>query len=126
MKQVVFLGTSGASRGGLMVGISVQSKESFLKGIERWHERVGNQRISDYQYPTSRFAFVDGFDSKLFKNMAVSEFEAVFTEDDRKRLGRLLEYGGSKYGQKYPVFLKAIYQKYGYEYKEEEINATTV
>lgn len=126
MKQVVFLGTSGASRGGLMVGISVHGKENFLKGIERWNERVGKGSISSYSFPSCRFAFVDGFDSKLFKNMTIEEFEAVFTEDDRKRLGRLLEYGGSRYGQKYPVFLKAIYQKYGYEFKEAEDNAETV
>jgi hypothetical protein len=118
MGEAVFLMTWGTQRGGLGVGIGVQSKEKFLKDVDAWNEK--QQAAKWVSYPKYRYAFMDGQISQLFKNMTVTEFEAIFNEADRKRLGMLLEYGRKTYGDKYPVFLKAVYLKYGYEYTESK------
>lgn len=107
--QVVFLNTSNASRGGLLAGIGVMTKEAFLTSVEEGFER--NKDAFRYSLPCDRFAFIDGEKSLKFKNMELSVFEEVFTEADIERLRLALEYGKSY--DKYPHFRKAVYLKYG-------------
>lgn len=107
--QIVFLSTWGTSRGGLSVDVTLLSKEQFFNEVDKWNEGIIEGKY--YYYPTWRFAVIDGHRSRLFKSIAVGEFEKMFNEAERERLGKLLEYRKGEY----PVFLKAIYLKYGYE-----------
>ncbi|MFD9628659.1 hypothetical protein [Peribacillus muralis] len=113
--EVVFIDAAAGSRGGLLTSLHVITKETFLKQIEAWNER---QEGKSYRhYPSCRYAFVDGPFSQKFKHMSLADFETIFTEEDRSRLGKLLEYGTGY--DKYPMFLKAVYLKYGYKGEEE-------
>lgn len=114
MRTVLFLNTGNTSRGGLYVSVGIMDKETFLKHIDKWHEYTQERNI--HYFPTFRYAYLNGSGASNFKGMSLSEFEVIFTADDIKRLGRLLEI--QKY-TKYPVFKKEIYIKYGYN-KEEK------
>lgn len=109
MRTVLFLNTGNTSRGGLYVSVGIMDKETFLKKVAEWHEHFKGKSYTTF--PTYRYAYLNGSGASNFKGMSLSEFEAIFTADDIKRLGRLLEI--QKY-TKYPVFRKEIYAKYGY------------
>lgn len=107
-KEVVFIDAWKTQRGGLGVGMNIRSKEGFLADIDAWNEKKASGRIY-WSYPTPRYATVDGSHSQSFKDMYLSEFEAMFTPEEIKRLGRLMEYKPKNY----PVFRKEIYVKHG-------------
>jgi hypothetical protein len=109
MGEVAFIHAGKADRGGLKVAIKIQSKERFMEWVDEWNERNAGRHIGFYGYPKIRYAYIDGSYSELFKFMSINEFEAIFNEEDRKRLGRLLEYRKGDY----PIFLKEIYVKHG-------------
>jgi hypothetical protein len=108
-KEVVFIDTWKTQRGGLGVGMNLLSKEGFLKSMDEWNERKATGKIYSWSYPTIRYAYIDGATSKSSKDMYIGDFERIFSEDEIKRLGRVMEY---KKGE-YPVFRKEIYVKHG-------------
>lgn len=114
LSTVVFLNGTLASRGNLYSDIHVEDKEQFLRRIEAWNERVGTESPF-YSYPSCMYAFLNGLAAASLNVMTVKEFEYIFNSEDIQRLGRLLEYGGPY--NKWPVFNREIYLKYGYEYK---------
>jgi hypothetical protein len=108
-KEVVFIDASNAARGGLMVGMHIRSKEGFLQWADGWNAKRSDNYISMYGMPKPRYAYVDGSYASNFKDLSLRQFEALFTEEDVKRLGRLMEYRKGEY----PIFLKEVYVKYG-------------
>jgi len=119
LKQVIFLDTNNARRGGLMVEIGLLSKSSFLNWVDTVNDHLCHinnypfiSRLANYR---CRYAVVDGNKSSSFKGMSLAEFEEIFTPEDIERMGRFLSYQdkSSKYGATYPIFLKEVYVKHG-------------
>lgn len=115
LADVLFIQAGRTSRGGLYSDIRVEDKECFVRGIEAWNQRLDETNNTYYSYPDCRYVFLNSTGAEKFKSMTVVEFEAIFSEEDRGRLGRLLEYG--RLGNTWPVFRKDVYLKHGHEFK---------
>jgi hypothetical protein len=109
MSNVVFIDASNTQRGGLAVGMHIRSKEGFLQWADAWNKKYEDKPVPMWCMPKPRYAYVDGGYSSNFKELSLRQFEALFTEEEIKRLGRLLEYRKGDY----PIFLKEIYVKHG-------------
>lgn len=110
--DVVFLKVTNGSRGGVLNGMRILSKEAFLQELDAWNERVADSPFTGF--PKYLFGRVDGGSTANIKTLSLKEFESLFSEDEIKRFGRALEYG-SRWSSSphWPNFRKAIHLKYG-------------
>lgn len=118
MKEVIFIRKYPTSRSGGSATVRLFSKEDFIKGNL---DNSGGWWYSprhDIQYCN-----IGGYSNPIC-GMTVDEFNSIFTnvEIEEMRNSGLLNYntGAKRLENKYPMFRRDIYLKYGIDTKGEQ------